>query len=53
LRTFDNDSKLKTVISSTTLLVEPGKPREEQIAEITAQIERLVQAHLQSKASPK
>jgi PAS domain S-box-containing protein len=53
LRTFDNDSKLKPVISSTTLLVEPGKPREEQIAEVTAQIERLVQAHLQGKASLK
>lgn len=53
LRTFDNDSKLKPVISSTTLLVEPGKPREEQIAEVTAQIERLVQAHLLGKASLK
>jgi PAS domain S-box-containing protein len=53
LRTFDNDSKLKPVISSTTLLVEPGKSGEEQIAEVTARIERLVQAHLLGKESLK
>jgi PAS domain S-box-containing protein len=49
LRTFDHDSKLKPVISSTTLLVEPGQSREAQIGEVTARIERLVQAHLLGK----
>ena len=53
LRTFDNDSRLKPVISSTMLLVEPGKPREEQIAEVAARIERLVQAHLLGKENLK
>jgi PAS domain S-box-containing protein len=49
LQNFDNASKLKPVISSTTLLVAPGHPREEQIGEVTARIERLVQAHLAGK----
>ena len=45
LRTFDKDSRLKPVISSTTLLVAPDRSREEQIGEVTAGIERVVQAH--------
>jgi PAS domain S-box-containing protein len=49
LRNFDKDSKLKPVISSTTLLVAPDRSREEQIGEVTAGIERVVQAHLMAK----
>ena len=49
LQNFDSASKLKPVISSTTLLVAPGQSREEQISEVTARIERLVQAHLLDK----
>ena len=43
LHTFDNASKLKPVISSTTLPVAPGQTRNEQISELTAGIQRLVQ----------
>ena len=46
LQDFDSASRLKPVISSTTLPLTPGPSREEQIVEITARIERLVQAHL-------
>lgn len=46
LQNFDNASKLKPVISSTTLLVAPGQSREEQIGEVTARIEQLVQSHV-------
>ena len=46
LRDFDSASRLEPVISSTTLPLTPGSPREEQIVEVTARIERLVQAHL-------
>jgi hypothetical protein len=49
LRNFDTSSHLKPVISSTTLLVAPDRPREEQIGEVTAGIERGVQAHLMAK----
>jgi hypothetical protein len=49
LRTFDKDSRLKPVISSTTLLVAPDRSREEQIGEVTAGIERVVQAHPMAK----
>lgn len=49
LRNFDKASKLKPVISSTTLLVAPDRSREEQIGEVTAGIERVVQAHLMAK----
>jgi pyruvate-formate lyase-activating enzyme len=48
LQNFDNASKLP-IISSTTLLIVPGQTREEQIGEVTARIERLVQAHLLAK----
>jgi signal transduction histidine kinase len=53
LQNFDVLSKLKPVISSTTLLVLPGHSREEQIGEVTARIERLVRAHLVGKESLK
>jgi hypothetical protein len=46
LQSFDDDSRLKPVISSITLPVAPDKSRQEQIGELTARIERLVQAHL-------
>jgi hypothetical protein len=53
LRNFDEASKLKPVISSTTSLVAPDRSREEQIGELTAGIERAVQAHLMAKERPK
>jgi PAS domain S-box-containing protein len=53
LQNFDNASRLMPVISSTTLLVAPGQSREEQIGDVTAGIERLVQAHLMGKERPK
>jgi hypothetical protein len=53
LQNFDKASKLKPVISSTTLLVAPGTSREEQIADVTARIEQLVHAHLLGKETPK
>jgi len=46
LQIFDHAAKLKPVISSTTLVVPPGRSREEQIGEVTVEIQRLVQAHL-------
>ena len=46
LRNFDSASKLKPVISSTTLLLAPGQPWAEQISEVTARIERLIQGYL-------
>jgi hypothetical protein len=46
LQNFDNTSRLKPVITSTTLVVAPGESREEQIREFTARIKRLVQVHL-------
>jgi PAS domain S-box-containing protein len=49
LRNLDCVSQLKPVISSTTLLVTPGRSRGEHIGEVTALIERLIQAHLSSK----
>lgn len=51
LQNLDSATKLKPVISSSTLLVTPGQSREEQISEATARIERLVQAHLLDKGS--
>jgi PAS domain S-box-containing protein len=49
LKDFDRTSRLRPAISSTTLLVAPGQSREEQIDEVTARIERLIQAHLLNK----
>ncbi len=48
LQNFDKASKLKSVISSTTLPA-PGPAGEEQIAAVTARIEQLVHAHLLGK----
>ena len=49
LQNFDNASQLKPVISSTMLVVAPDQPREEQIGEVAARIERLIQEHLVGK----
>ena len=49
LEIFDNSSRLKPVISSTALLVRPGNSWKEQMGEVTAEIERVVQAHLLGK----
>jgi len=49
LQNFDSASRLKPVISSTTLLVPPGQSTKEQTAGVTAGIERLVRAHLLGK----
>jgi PAS domain S-box-containing protein len=43
---FDSGAKLKPVISSTTLLLAPGSPAEEQTHEVARQIERLIHTHL-------
>jgi PAS domain S-box-containing protein len=53
LRNFDSASKLRPLISSTTLVVASGKSREEQIGGVVANIEGLIQAHLASKAKTK
>jgi PAS domain S-box-containing protein len=49
LQNFDTASKLKPVISSTTLLVAHGQSREAQISEVTNRISHLVQGHLRGK----
>jgi hypothetical protein len=50
LLVFDSASKLKPVISSTTLsLASSGQSGEEQIGDLMARIEQLVQAHLLDK----
>jgi signal transduction histidine kinase len=46
LRNFDDARRLKPVISSTTLAVAQRLSREEQIGELTRQIERLIQQRL-------
>ena len=46
LQTFDHAAKLKPVISSTTFLVPPRRPRKEQIDEVAARIDQLVQVRL-------
>jgi PAS domain S-box-containing protein len=46
LQKFDSASKLRPAISSSTFLVPPGQSVEEQIKELTAGIERLIQSHL-------
>jgi PAS domain S-box-containing protein len=46
LRNFDSASKLTHVISSTTLHIASGEPTAEQIGEVIARIERLIQEHL-------
>jgi len=52
LQNFDKASKLKPVISSTTLLVPTGQSKEEQIGEVTARIERLVQRTSMARRDP-
>jgi PAS domain S-box-containing protein len=49
LRKFDSSSKLKPAISSTTLLLAPGHFGEEQIGDVAARVDQLVQAHLLGK----
>jgi PAS domain S-box-containing protein len=49
LEIFDNSSRLKPVISSTALLVRPAHSWNEQLGELTAEIERVVQAHMLGK----
>ena len=44
---FDDASRLKPVISSTTLAVAPSLSRKEQIIQLAAQIKHLIQQHLQ------
>jgi PAS domain S-box-containing protein len=46
LRAFDSGARLKPVVSSTTLLLPPKSPVDEQRPEVSRQIERLIQAHL-------
>jgi PAS domain S-box-containing protein len=49
LQNFDKASQLNPLISSTTMLIARGQAREEQICEITALIESLLQEHLLDK----
>jgi PAS domain S-box-containing protein len=49
LQNFDKASQLNPLISSTTMLIARGQAREEQICEITARIESLLQEHLLDK----
>jgi signal transduction histidine kinase len=49
---FDDASRLKPVISSTALAVARGLSREEQIAELAAQIKVLIQEHLAGRMRP-
>jgi len=53
LQNFDSASKLKPVLAYTTLPVAPGMSPglslDEQIGEVSTQIERLIQAHLSSQ----
>jgi PAS domain S-box-containing protein len=46
LQDFDKASRLTPALASTTLTVEPGESREKQIGELTAGLDRLIQAHL-------
>jgi hypothetical protein len=52
LQNFDSASKLKPVISSTTLLVARGASREIQARDIATGIEGLVQMHLETRGAP-
>jgi PAS domain S-box-containing protein len=49
LQSFDKASQLKPTISSETMLVAHGQPREEQIREVAARVESAVQAYLMRK----
>jgi hypothetical protein len=46
LQTFDHAAKLKPVISSTTVLVPPRRPMNQQINEVAAKIDQLVHVRL-------
>ena len=50
LQNFDSASRLKPVISSTTLLVAQGTSRRIQARDIATRIERLIQKHLETRA---
>ena len=50
LQNFDSASRLKPVISSTTLLVAQGTSRRIQARDIATRIERLIQMHLETRA---
>jgi len=49
LQNFDKASQLNPIISSMTMLVARGQSREQQIREVTVQIESSVQEHLLGK----
>ena len=49
LKNFDAASRLKPVISSTTLLVVSRASQQEQIEEIAMQVEGVVRVHLAAK----
>jgi PAS domain S-box-containing protein len=49
LQKFDSDSKLKPIISPTTLMWAPGQSREKQISEVTERIEKVIQAHFMAR----
>jgi hypothetical protein len=49
LQKFDSASKLKPVISSTTLLLASGQFGEEQMGDVAARVEQLIQTHLLGK----
>jgi hypothetical protein len=49
LQEFDSASKLKPAVAYSTLVVPPGVSLEEQIVDVSTQIERLIQAHLNSR----
>jgi PAS domain S-box-containing protein len=49
LQNFDNTSRLKPVISSTTLLVAPDQSRDEQIGGVMETIDGLIREHLMAK----
>jgi hypothetical protein len=51
LKKFDSASKLKPVISSTTLLLAAGSPPVEQTRAVSRQIERLIQTRLANGSS--
>jgi PAS domain S-box-containing protein len=49
LQNFDNTSRLKPAISSTTLHVAPDQPRDEQITGVMETIGQLIREHLTGK----
>jgi PAS domain S-box-containing protein len=49
LQSFDSASRLKPELAYSTLVVAAGVSLEEQIVDVSAQIERLIQAHLDGR----